>query len=319
MAILGDHVLLISDPSVETPGGVYVYDGDSVDVIDRVSTSGIARAGDDHLLRLPRSLDEPGSSGELVVYDQSGVVARHRLDRIPDAHDVAWDGRRFVVVSTGSNRVAWFDRTGHEAANWQPEGDGDAWHLNNLLLHEGEVYVSAFGRFREHRGWADRMVGAGFVMTIPACEPVLDGLTAPHTPRLVDGRWLVCNSGSADLLEFDLSGRRLERRLPLRTWPRGMAVRDRLLFVGESEHRFASADPTAYATIAIVDLDDWKVLDRIEVAGREIYDLLVVPRRLADGLETGLRDEQPPEWLPKDPATFDPVACSRPVPDPASR
>ena len=288
MTAFGDDVLVISDPSDETPGGIYVFDGAEVEVIDRVSTSGIALAGDDRLLRLLRSFDEAGSSGELLVYDRRGIRAYHRLDDVPDSHDVAWDGSRYVVVATATNRVVWYDESGRATDQWQADGEGDAWHLNNLFLHDGKVYLGAFGRFAEHRGWGGRTEGAGLVLTVPGDETVISGLTAPHNPRLVDGRWLVCNSGTGELLEFDRSGQTRERSLALRTWPRGLAQRGRLLYVGESQHRLMAAGE-GRATIAVVDLDAWQVIDRIEMPGREIYDLLLVPRTLADGLTTGFR------------------------------
>ena len=84
-----DDVLIISDPSDDTPGGVYVYDESEIEIIDRVSTAGIALIPGEQLLRLPRSLDESGSSGELLVYDHRGVYRYQRLDGLADAHGIA--------------------------------------------------------------------------------------------------------------------------------------------------------------------------------------------------------------------------------------
>jgi hypothetical protein len=291
MSTMGNDVLIVSDPSDETPGGIYAYDGDQVEVIDRVSTAGISIAPGERLLRLPRSFDEAGSSGELVVYDRGGVHHYARLDGCADAHGVAWHDGRIVLASTATNEIIWLDESAREVRRWRAEGSGEAWHINDLFVHQGRLHVGAFGRFSEHRGWYGRTAGAGIVFTLKRGRPriEIDGLTSPHSQRWLDGHWLVCNSGTRELLEFDESGRRVERRLALRVWPRGMAARGRLLFVGESEHRYENVDPAARATIAVIDLDEWKVLDRIEVPGREIYDLVFVPRELADGLATGFR------------------------------
>jgi hypothetical protein len=151
-----------------------------------------------------------------------------------------------------------------------------------------------FGRFVTHRGWEGKTAGAGLVFRWPDCEPLLDGLDAPHTPRFVDGSWLVCNSNRNELLRFDESGRNIEARLELRSWPRGIAVRDGHLFVGESAE--CGPDNVGEATIAGVDLDEWKVVDRVEAPVREIYDLVFVPRSLADGIATGFSANSSLQW-----------------------
>jgi acetolactate synthase-1/2/3 large subunit len=285
-----DDVLIISDPSDDTPGGVYVYDESEIEIIDRVSTAGIALIPGEQLLRLPRSLDESGSSGELLVYDHRGVYRYQRLDGLADAHGIAWQDGLAVVASTATNEIVWLGDTG-VVRRWRAGGSGDAWHLNDVLVHRGRLYVGAFGRFSEHRDWSGRTAGAGIVFDLKRgrTRTVLDGLSAPHSQLLVNDHWLVCNSGTRELLELDESGRQIERRLELRVWPRGMVVRDRLLYVGESEHRYENTDAAARATIAVVDLDAWRVLDRIELPGREVYDLVFAPRAIADGLATGFR------------------------------
>jgi uncharacterized protein (TIGR03032 family) len=284
---LGDDVLIVSDPSDETPGGIYVYDGTSTEVIDRVSTAGLALAPDGRLLRVPRSFDEPKSSGELLVYDSRGVRNYHRVDHIVDGHGVAWHNGSYVLASTATNTIVWLDESGRKTAHWQPEGNGDAWHLNDLCSHRDTLYAAAFGRGGKHREWVTHMAGTGVVLDISDGTTVVTGLSAPHSPRLIDGGWVVCNSGTRELLVFEQSGRTVERRVQLRTWPRGLAMSGRMMFVGESEHRFENDDPSARATIAIVDTDDWNVVDRVEVPGREIYDLVLVPRTLAEGVAIG--------------------------------
>jgi hypothetical protein len=290
MSDLGGDVLIVSDPSDDSPSGIYVYDGNRFEVIDRLSTSGLALLPDGRLLRLPRSFDEPGSSGELLVYDRRGVLGYRRLDDFSEAHGIAWQDGLIVAVSTGSNEIVWLDESG-EVKRWRAERGGDAWHLNDLFVAGGKLYVSAFGRFSEARGWHGHWDGTGIVFTLERGRPwvVLEGLTAPHTPRLLGDCWLVCNSGTRELLELDAESGRISRRLELRVWPRGIAVRNRLLFVGESENRYQKTDPAAHATVAVVDLDEWKVVERIETPGREIYDLVLAPRATSDGLATGFR------------------------------
>jgi uncharacterized protein (TIGR03032 family) len=289
MSTFDDDFLIVSDPSDFTPGGLYAYDGGSVEVIDRIGTTGLALAPGGRLLRVLQTDDDPKSSGELLVYDSRGVRSYQRLDRVANGHGIVWHDGRFVVASTATNTIVWLDEAGRETARWRPDGNGDAWHFNDLCSHAGRIYVSAFGKFREHRDWDDNTADAGIVLGIPDANPFLKGLSAPHTPRVIDGRWVVCNSGTRELLIFETSGNAVERRIPLRTWPRGIAVQGRVVFVGESETRTENPDPTARATIAVIDADEWRVIDRIEVPGREIYDLVFVPGSLANGITTGFR------------------------------
>jgi uncharacterized protein DUF4915 len=285
----GSDVLLVSDPSDETPGGLYAFDGSSTELIDRVGTTGLALAPDERLLRVLQSGDEPGSSGELLIYDSRGVRNYQRVDRVENGHGVAWHDGRFVLASTATNTIVWLDEAGRETSRWRARGAGDCWHLNDVYPHDGDLYVSAFGRFENHRGWANNTAKAGIVLRLPGGNTVVNGLSAPHSPRVIDGRWVVCNSAARELVVFDPASQSVERRVQLRSWPRGIAVSGRTALIGESETRYENPDPTARATIAVVDLDEWRVIDRIGVPAREIYDLLVVPRSLADGVATGFR------------------------------
>src|SRR5581483_9406506 len=284
-----DLALLISDPSDETPGGIYAYDGSSVEVIDRISTTGIALAPDGRLLRVLRSLDEPGSCGEALTYDDRGVVEYRRLDGVADGHGATWHGTGFVVASTGTNSVVRLDHVARTIVAWSADCAGDAWHVNDLLSHGDTLYATAFGRFDGHRRWVGAMAGAGIVFAIPDGKTVVNGLTAPHNPRRIGDAWLICNSGGRELVAVDGDTQKVEQRLPLRRWPRGLAVARGIAFVGESSHRFDNADPPARATASVVDLAAWRVVDRIEVPGREIYDLALAPRALVDRLASGFR------------------------------
>ncbi len=284
-----NEALVVSDPSNDTPGGVYVFDGDRAEVIDRLSTSGLSLAPGERLLRSLWSSDEPGSSGELLEYDSRGISRYRRLDGLADSHGVAWHDGSAVIASTATNEIVWLREPG-PTKSWQACRKRDAWHLNDVLVVENDLYVCAFGQFSETRGWSGHTEGAGLVFKLgrDGPQPVLEGLTAPHSQRFLGDRWLVCNSGTRELLEFDESGR-ITRRLELRVWPRGMAISEPFIFVGESEHRYENTDPSARATIAVVDMDEWKVVERIEVPGKQIYDLVIVPRSLADSLSIGFR------------------------------
>jgi len=75
-------VLITSFGDQNTGGGLFAFDGRTVECIDRVSSTGLCLAGD-RLIRLLRSGDDSGPSGaagELLAYDARGVVSYLRVD-----------------------------------------------------------------------------------------------------------------------------------------------------------------------------------------------------------------------------------------------
>jgi acetolactate synthase I/II/III large subunit len=205
---------------------------------------------------------------------------------VVDAHDVVWDGSRWVVASTSRNTIFWLSAAGEVVDRWVAPGEGDAWHINGLLIDGGTLYAAAFGRFERHREWNEhRTDGTGIVFDVRSGENVLTGLNCPHHPRRVDGSWLVCDSATHELLELDCDGQ-VTRRLELRSWPRGLAVTERFLYVGESAMRDR---PEATASVAVVSRDDWRVVERFDLPCEEVYDVVVAPHQLAESARRGFR------------------------------
>jgi hypothetical protein len=283
-----DTSLLISGFGDDTGGGLFCFDGDQLDQLDDLSTTGL-NAFDGHLARLLRTSTDEEAPGELLIYDMHGLQRYHRIDSLVDAHDIIrWADGSFAVASPASNRIVWVSPSGEIVRTWRAPGRGDAWHLNGLLQQDGDLYVCAFGRFLRHREWSFGITDTGFVRNLTRHRDVVTGLSAPHHPRFFDGRWCVCNSGRRELLQLDPKGLQVERRLQLQGWTRGLAVGDDLLFVGESSNRRAEADPQG-ATVALVSRADWRLVGRIEMPCSEIYDVVLAPRALVDGLRKGTR------------------------------
>lgn len=280
-------VLLASGLGDDTGGGLFIY-GEAVERVDRLSSTGLSYSEG----RLCRALWAPegaGAAGELLIYDERGVRHYHRVDALAEPHDVIWDGRELAAVSTLTNRVLWLSEAGEPIREWRAPGDGDAWHLNGLVLDQGRLYASAFGRFERHREWAANLDhGSGIVFELETGVDVITGLACPHSPRAVDDHWLVCDSARSELLRCDRRTGAVMDRAGLNGWTRGLAVGERHLFVGESAHRLSDA-PGATATIAVVDRDSLVVEDRLPLPCREVYDLLFVPREIATGVRRGFR------------------------------
>jgi hypothetical protein len=290
MASIGtaQRVLLASGLGDDTGGGIFALDAGGFRVLDRVSTTGLAASRDgSSLARVTWTDDDPQTAGELLLYDRRGVRSYRRVDALQEPHGVAFHGNRLAVVSTLQNSVLWLDGAGDVVRTWQALGDGDCWHLNNVVVHAGRVLVSAFGRFDHHRAWAapGARDGAGIVIDTRSGRNVLEGFSAPHDPTPLDDGWLICNSGSSELLRLDRAGAVLERR-GLGGWTRGLASDARRLYVGISAHRLTGGSGTA----AVVALDRTTLteVDRWPLPCREVFSLVLVDPALAEGVAWGL-------------------------------
>jgi hypothetical protein len=276
-----DVVALISGfDDDEGTGGLFRFDGKRLERLDDLPSTGLA-VERGSLARVLRGRDDdPGAV--LLRYTEDGVTRHGPIEGLVDPHDILWVGDAYAVACAGANTIVFVSEGGELVRSWEAPGTGDAWHLNSLLLVDGALHVSAFGRFASHREWADADAGAtGLVLNVETGEDVVTGLSFPHHPRLVDGTWLVCNSGRRALTRIERDGS-VTAELVLEGWTRGLAVLDSVLLVGESPGR---TEPEGVCgTVAVVDRSSWQVVDRLDVPVREIYDVVLAPRRLADAV-----------------------------------
>ena len=282
-----DHVLLISCLGEDTGGGLFAFDGERVELVDRLTCTGLA-VTENRLLRVLPSGAESAVS-ELLIYDNVGVRQYCRLDGVSDPHDLLWDGESIAIVSTATNSVIWISPAGEVIRECRLPGDGDSWHVNSLWKDATGCYLSAFGRFERHRQWTQHKIdGAGLVIDMASGETVLSGLDQPHHPRHVDGSWIICNSARGELLQVDGSTGTIQRRRTLAGYTRGLAITDEAIFVGQSAKR-SLREQLATASIAILDRQRWEVCAEIQVPCREVYDVVIAPASLLNGPRQGFR------------------------------
>jgi hypothetical protein len=271
----------------DTGGGAFVVEHGAVRRIDWLASTGLAvdAAG----ARVARLLRDTGEAGELLISDGRGIELYRRVDGLHDAHDVIWHDDGLVVSSTSANALLWLGPGGERRRTWTAPGTGDAWHLNSLTVQDGRLLACAFGRFERHRGWTvpGASEGRGFVFDVDSGEVVLHGLTRPHDPFRLDGRWAACDSGTRSVVVFEDDGRTIAERVSLDGWTRGVALDDAHVYVGLSVHR-GEADG-ATASIAVLDRATLRLRAQLPVSCREIYALAAVPAPLVAGLERGFR------------------------------
>lgn len=284
--------LLVSSPGtyLGNPGWLSIT-SDEAELFTRARCLGFAVSpGKD---RIALAAIGPGATQPtgLHIYDRSGLVMYRRLDAVKDPHDLRWSQAGIEVVSTGTNEVVTVDEAGEVVSVWTPVPglEGDCWHLNCPAEAQGRHYISAFGDFRVHRAWnhpLEKARGTGFVYDKAKGEPLLRGLTAPHTPLWTGRSWLVCDSGAGDLVEFDAEGVQL-RRKHVAGWTRGMLVREEWLLVGTTSSSPEHPDVRSSALL-LLDRRDWQVVERLDLAGYEPYTVALVPTDLLMGLRVGM-------------------------------
>ena len=285
----------------DTGGGLLYHDGQTWINIDDVSTTGLCVRGNE-LVRMLWAPSQVASGTSILHYSQTGAVRALTVESLTDPHDVLWDGEQYVAVSSLQDSVLWITTEGIVSRRFQPASGEDCWHLNSLVLNNGVLYATAFGRFDQPRGWAGHQLeGTGILFRLDTGEDVLTGLCCPHTPRIESNRWIVCNSASSELVSLAASGE-LINRVQLQDWVRGVAVTDNYLLVGESVNRQLTDDLRG-ASVAVLDRKTWTVLGRISLPYREVYDLVLVSPKLLNGIvmSPGARSIAPcPPQIPLD-------------------
>jgi len=211
-------------------------------------------------------------------------------------HDLAIVGGRLHANSVGQNAVV---EVTDEATSlvWWPaalERDGapltDRNYIQLNSIAAGDDLASSFfsasgerpGRYRPgHPNYpVDRR---GVIYSGATREPVVRGLTRPHSARFHDGRLWVENSGYGEV--GVIAGDRFEsvRRLP--GWTRGLAFAGKLAFVGTSRviPRFRQYAPgldveRGVCAIHAVDIATGAVRGSLEFPyGNQIFAIEAVP------------------------------------------
>ncbi|HYM08843.1 MAG TPA: DUF4915 domain-containing protein [Terriglobales bacterium] len=273
---------------IPSAGGLFVLEANGVSMVDPLSTHGLAVHGD-RLYRVMGCQDRGSPSGDLLIYDQAGVCRFDRLSGVGDPHDVLPRNGHVLIASPMENAVYAMCDNGAKSTLWQAAAPEDAWHLNCLVEADGELYATAFGRFDQQRGWSlEPKAPTGVLIRLSSEEIVLEGLAQPHSPRRIEGGWLICNSVLNELAAYDGCGRLVNRR-QFSGYTRGLAFDDHYLYVGESSSRHMNRDGARESRITILDRSDWSMVDSYEVAVAEIYEVLLVPKALVEGIRIGFR------------------------------
>lgn len=211
---------------------------------------------------------------EILEYKGRDAVV---IGSILDPHDVLVTGSRTFVVDTWNNAIRAFDGMSRWSNVLSLPGEPDSWHLNGIEAVGEDLFATAFHRGGTFRQWSGN-VGGGVLFSTTSGRVLAGGLSSPHSPRFIDGGWYVCNSATGELFLIDSEdASRRSVAIDCGGFTRGLAFDGSYLYVGVSTPRGMSIlDPSAGASLVIIDRGTWTITDRLPVPVPEIYDVRVV-------------------------------------------
>ena len=230
-------------------------------------------------------------------------------------HELAMIDGQLYANAVGQNTVVRLQEDGTYERIWWPkciERDGEPFFGRNYIqlnsIAAGRTleasFFSASSDKVSHRrpGHLNFPVDKrGVIFSGSTREPVVRGLTRPHSARLYNGALWVDNSGYGELSVVENG--RLSSVTKLPGWTRGLAFQDGIAFVGTSRvlPRFRQYAPglnheKSRCGIHAVDTTTGNVLGSlIWTYGNQIFAIEMIPK----GVATGLPFQYPPRRASK--------------------
>lgn len=228
-------------------------------------------------------------------------------------HEIAWgrgtDGLpELWAVNTGFSALVGLHPEHHFVPRWKPPfitdlADEDRCHLNGMAMRDGRPeFVTVLAPGNERAGWRKLPPDSGAVLHVPSGEPVLQGLTMPHSPRWHDGHLYVLNSGRGLLLRVDPNAGTCETVASVPGYARGLALHGGLAFIGLSRIRETATfgrvplvehHDELLCGLGVIDLATGATVGTLVFVNgvEEIFDIQVVPGARSIALSTVDNDE----------------------------
>ncbi|WP_066960217.1 TIGR03032 family protein [Microbulbifer sp. Q7] len=232
------------------------------------------------------------------IFDACYVPRNAQFTGEVDIHElgIQKDGK-IIFVNTKYNCLAELSLTHSFRAIWKPEfisklAPEDRCHLNGLAMVDGKPkYVTAVCKSDTIDGWRERRDTGGVVIDVETNEIVCEGLSMPHSPRWVDGKLWVLNSGTGYLGTVDFESKAFVPHTFCPGFMRGLAIHGNYAIVGLSKPRYerfegleldqnlADKDSEAWCGVQFINLTNGNVEHWIRLDGpvSELFDLTVLP------------------------------------------
>jgi uncharacterized protein (TIGR03032 family) len=219
-------------------------------------------------------------------------------------HDLAMIDGELHANSVGQNAVVRLFRSGRTEKVWWPKcierDNSPVFGQNHLQLNsiaagrtlEDSFFSASTDEITELRPGdpnfpVDRR---GVIFSGETREPIVRGLTRPHSARLHDGRIWIDNSGYGEV-GFVGAGMKFQSVASLPGWTRGLCFCEKVVFVGTSRvlPRFRNYAPglevdTSRCGIHALDVESGRLLGSIHWPfGSQIFSIESVPTGFATG------------------------------------
>lgn len=236
-----------------------------------------------------------------LTYREYDAVFSPRMSWVTgdlDVHDIALglDGRP-VFANTLFSCLATVSDTDSFIPLWKPRfisrlAAEDRCHLNGLAMRDGKpALVTVVGQSDVADGWREHRRSGGCLIDVDSGEPVVTGLSMPHSPRWHDGKPWILNAGTGEFGWVDMVAGRFNPVAFCPGYTRGLSfvggfaligislARDNRTFNGlalNEELDRRGAEPRC--AVLVIDLRTGDAVHWVRFSGvvQELYDIAVI-------------------------------------------
>ncbi|MEL7338202.1 MAG: TIGR03032 family protein, partial [Planctomycetota bacterium] len=153
------------------------------------------------------------------------------------------DDRDVVFINTAFSCLCRRSDVHSFAPIWRPSfiaqfEPGDSCHINGMAVKDDMIaYVTALGETNQPGQWRENKKDGGIVIDIATGQPIIRGLSMPHSPRWYAGRWWLLESGMGSFGTFDPIAGTYTSIVQLPGFTRGLSFAGPFAFIGLSQVR----------------------------------------------------------------------------------
>lgn len=212
-------------------------------------------------------------------------------------HEVAWVDGELWAVNTRFSCLCTFDGEHSFVPRWRPPfvsalAPEDRCHLNGFAIIDGRPrYATCLGLTDTAGGWRANKANGGCLLDLDTGEPILRGLSMPHSPRHYAGRDWILESGIGALSCADLQKGTTEVVATMPGFTRGLDFYGNLAFVGLSQVRESATFsgiplvermPERTCGVWVIDIRNGRTVAFLRFEGivQEIFSVQVLPRMI---------------------------------------
>jgi uncharacterized protein (TIGR03032 family) len=183
------------------------------------------------------------------------VFRNHHVTANIDIHEMAFADAECWYVNTLFSCLCTLDHDHSFVPRWRPRfitglAPEDRCHLNGVAIVDGRPkFLTALAATDTPQGWRANKKDGGILLEYASREPIVSGLSMPHSPRWHHGRLWLLESGRGSLATVDLASGKIETVARVPGFTRGLDFIGPLAFIGLSQLR----ETNAFTDIPITD------------------------------------------------------------------